>query len=358
PIATRGCREGPERLATAHKNEKLQLRGANLRYASPFFSPVSQFALLRPRKTILMNSDAPIAATSGPAAHRSDVAPAHRIADGSADVPPRPVATPEKHAAEVSPSTPPRSTGSGAGPTSSAKRRRLVSEDDDREPPRKSSCERDESDASDSDEDSDDDDSDDDSIEREVARWQEESVLRKIRKLNYDGDDDEDRLLHSTGRAKLFEYVTDYDIVDATRESAAARADESEEADGGGWKYRGSGSVKFVKCLEEGYDCGMIRMELTKNGTLHTLMRHELTHEEVVPMTSKKGKAYTWRCQDWAYHTATRTFAIRFDDDMDALQWKALLERSKRNNCRVRRGLDVPDGSAMDEVCSRFKNGL
>ena len=39
--------------------------------------------------------------------------------------------------------------------------------------------------------------------------------------------------------------------------------------------------VQFIKCLEEGYNCGMIRMELTKNGTLDTLMRHELTHEEV-----------------------------------------------------------------------------
>ena len=39
--------------------------------------------------------------------------------------------------------------------------------------------------------------------------------------------------------------------------------------------------VKFIKCLEEGYNCGMIKMELTKNGTLETLMCHELTQEEV-----------------------------------------------------------------------------
>ena len=38
---------------------------------------------------------------------------------------------------------------------------------------------------------------------------------------------------------------------------------------------------QFIKCLEEGYNCGMIRLELTKNGKLDTLMRHELTHEEV-----------------------------------------------------------------------------
>lgn len=40
-------------------------------------------------------------------------------------------------------------------------------------------------------------------------------------------------------------------------------------------------TMKFIKCLQEGYNCGMIRMELTKNGTLETLMCHELTREEV-----------------------------------------------------------------------------
>jgi len=40
-------------------------------------------------------------------------------------------------------------------------------------------------------------------------------------------------------------------------------------------------SCQFIKCLEEGYNCGMIRMELTKAGTLTTLMRCELTNEEV-----------------------------------------------------------------------------
>lgn len=70
-------------------------------------------------------------------------------------------------------------------------------------------------------------------------------------------------------------------------------------------------------------------------------------------MPSKKGKAYTWRVKDWAYRTATRTFAIRFDDDMDALSWKTQLEESKRNNRRVRKGEDVPD---LDDVCSTFQN--
>lgn len=40
-------------------------------------------------------------------------------------------------------------------------------------------------------------------------------------------------------------------------------------------------SFQFIKCMEEGYNCGMIRAEITKNGTLQTLMCHELTHEEV-----------------------------------------------------------------------------
>lgn len=74
-------------------------------------------------------------------------------------------------------------------------------------------------------------------------------------------------------------------------------------------------------------------------------------------MPSKKGKAYTWRCKDWAYRTTHRTFALRFDDDMDALRWKEEVERSKVNNRRVRRGLDVPDvsGKALDDdVCDAF----
>lgn len=73
-------------------------------------------------------------------------------------------------------------------------------------------------------------------------------------------------------------------------------------------------------------------------------------------MPSKKGKAYTWRCKDWAYFNTVRTFALRFDDDMDALKWKAQVEQSKINNCRVRRGLDIPDLSAVDDICSTFKN--
>ena len=68
-------------------------------------------------------------------------------------------------------------------------------------------------------------------------------------------------------------------------------------------------------------------------------------------MPSKKGRAYTWRCKDWAYRTARRTFALRFGDDMEALTWKVWAEQSKTNNARVRQGLDVPD---LQDVCSSF----
>ena len=103
--------------------------------------------------------------------------------------------------------------------------------------------------------------------------------------------------------------------------------------------------------MQEGYNCGMIRMELTKSGTVETLMCHELTFEEVLPMPSKKGKAYTWRTKDWAYRTARRTFALRFEKDIDALQWKTQVEETKANNSNVRKGVGVPD---LEDVCSTF----
>ena len=71
----------------------------------------------------------------------------------------------------------------------------------------------------------------------------------------------------------------------------------------------------------------------------------------------KKGNAYTWRCKDWASSTKVKTFALRFGDDrMEGLNFKAQLESSKLNNCRVRRGLDIPDGHAVDDICSSFQN--
>ena len=70
----------------------------------------------------------------------------------------------------------------------------------------------------------------------------------------------------------------------------------------------------------------------------------------------KKGNAYTWRCKDWASSTTVKTFALRFSDGIEGVNFKTQLESSKLNNCRVRRGLDIPDVSAVDDICSSFQN--
>jgi len=73
-------------------------------------------------------------------------------------------------------------------------------------------------------------------------------------------------------------------------------------------------------------------------------------------MNSSRGKAYTWICKDWAYKTTKKTFAIRFDDHLQALEWKQMFEQSKVNNCNVRRGgVGVPDAAAVDDVTTTFK---
>lgn len=105
-------------------------------------------------------------------------------------------------------------------------------------------------------------DEDEDSIAEEANQLQNEIVLKKLQRVN--GEGDEVQLLHTSPRAKLFEYVKD-----------------GEGNDEGTWKCRGEGQVKFIRCLEEGYNRGMIRMELTKNCTLEILMCHEVTHEDV-----------------------------------------------------------------------------
>jgi hypothetical protein len=165
-------------------------------------------------------------------------------------------------------------------------------------------------------------DEDEDSLAEEVTQLQNEIILKKLQRAN--GEGDEVQLLHTSSRAKLFEYV---------------KGNEGND-DEGTWVYRGEGQVKFIRCLEEGYNRGMIRMELTKNCTLEVLMCHEVTHEDVslfhliastsslthartflltltfpsfgiqaLPMNSNKGKAYTWICKDWAYNTTKKTFA-------------------------------------------------
>ncbi len=105
-------------------------------------------------------------------------------------------------------------------------------------------------------------DEDEDPLAEEATQLQNEIVLKKLQRVN--GEGDEVQLLHTSSRAKLFEYVKG-----------------GEDNDEGTWAYRGEGQVKFIRCLEEGYNRGMIRMELTKNCTLEILMCHEVTHEDV-----------------------------------------------------------------------------
>mmetsp|Transcript_11041 Transcript_11041/g.24342 ORF Transcript_11041/g.24342 Transcript_11041/m.24342 type:complete len:294 (+) Transcript_11041:139-1020(+) len=252
-----------------------------------------------------MKKDAsPAAAKCTPASEKchdvaDDVMCADDVATQCNTTPPRATVFPsstttpkKKNADEYLVATPPKSVGS-------CKRRRLASEDDenigDQTPansrinsPRKINYEKNDSDTSD------DEDDELDPFKQEMVQMRQESILKKMKRLNY--EDDEDQLLHTAAFAKLFEYVKDYDVVATNSSAATARSEEdtngsnSKAAVEGAWIYRGSGHVKFIKCLEEGYNCGMIRMELTKNGTIETLMCHELTHEEVVPMPSKKRK--------------------------------------------------------------------
>ena len=172
---------------------------------------------------------------------------ASAINHASADAPSAGLAKPEKAppAAAVdgpNPATPTRSAPARRGlPPSSSKRRRLDSEEENTVNdsslfgrPRKLSYEA--TDSSFSSEDSDDDD--DDSIANDLAAMQQESTLRKIQRLNYEGD--EDQLLFTAASAKLFEHVKDVDVV--------AERSGDEKHDGkiaeGAWKYRGSGCVK------------------------------------------------------------------------------------------------------------------
>lgn len=127
--------------------------------------------------------------------------------------------------------------------------------------------------------------------EEQKMQFDQQVLLRKIRRLHY--GDEGDQLLHTSSFCKLFEYVKYYDVVankwistppQCQRPSPGCEKDRDKSKETGmegKWKYRGSGFVKFIKCLEEGYNCGMIRMELTLNGALETLMCHELTNEEV-----------------------------------------------------------------------------
>lgn len=244
-----------------------------------------------------------------------------------------------------------------------------------------------------SDSDSDDDDTFVDPVDEYIEKERREGVLQRIKSLQYD-DGEEDALVHKSAGCKLFELVRSEDV--AGPGPSSLRTEPNKEASNAKWEYLGSGQVKvsssnstllrmprcfvlincqFIKCMEEGYSRGMIRMELVKNGTLDILMRHELTDEEVsiqshsVPISpdtephahiphsplkifnqsAKKGKAFTWRARDWAHKTSLRTFSIRFVEELDALDWKQQAEQSKANNCNIRKGIDVPE---FDDICS------
>lgn len=131
--------------------------------------------------------------------------------------------------------TSPRRGGSGLI-TSSSKRRRLATVDIENNclstptnthsfitgSPRKLNYEPRNNDSTSSDDfddsDDDDDEEEEDPIEQEIIQMRQESILKKMRRVN--GEDDEDQLMHTTASAKLFEYI------------------------GSKWKQQGSGCVK------------------------------------------------------------------------------------------------------------------
>ena len=137
-------------------------------------------------------------------------------------------------------------------------------------------------------------DEDEDSLAEEATQLQNEIILKKLQRAN--GEGDEVQLLHTSSRAKLFEHV---------------KGNEGNDGDGT-WVYRGEGQVKFIRCLEEGYNRGMIRMELTKNCTLEVLMCHEVTHEDVslfrfIASTSSLSHACTFSNLDFSFLWNTGT---------------------------------------------------
>ena len=125
--------------------------------------------------------------------------------------------------------TSPRRGGSGLI-TSSSKRRRLATVDIENNylstptntsSPRKLNYEprnNDSTSSDDFDSDEDDDEEEEDPIEQEIVQMRQQSLLKKMRRVN--GQDDEDKLMHTTASAKLFEYVDSK------------------------WKQQGSGCVK------------------------------------------------------------------------------------------------------------------
>lgn len=192
--------------------------------------------------------------------------------------------TPKKNPSEVDSAflTPPRSDGSHShNEVSSSKRRRLISFDSNtgEELHRsgtatklnyESTLPSDVSEVSA-------DDCVDDYIYENIRR----TTVERLWQVNY--GEDGDRHIRTTGLCKLYEFVTWYDVVKNKRLSKEPWTLSSEEKKKveGKWKFRGSGRVKFIQNLVEGYNCGMIRMEMIHEGTLNTLMCHQLLEEPV-----------------------------------------------------------------------------
>ncbi|KAL3804986.1 hypothetical protein ACHAWO_001844 [Cyclotella atomus] len=278
-----------------------------------------------------------------------------KLLDKTIDPPTTPVKSKDDASDQL---TPPRSDGSHSSRDSAIiKRRRLISFDSNTSEDLEGSATRKLNYESTLSSDVSSEGSIDDSkhgYEYEVARRE---IAKKLWKANY-GDED-DRFIQATGPCKLYEFITYFDAVEneyvATPPWQLSEEASKELERNGKWKCRGTGRVRFIQDLEEGYNCGMIRMEMIQESTLNTMMCHELLQEPVLPMKSKKGTSYTWKCKDWAYRTMKRTFAIRFDDHMEAVKFKNLAEESKVNNCRVRSGLDVPDTKEVDELSNVLK---
>lgn len=154
----------------------------------------------------------------------------------------------------VAVTTPTKSTISRFGnPASSCKRRRLASEEENIAIPscngldgisgaRKLNYER----SYQSDDSSDDSgDDDDNSFEQDIAQQRQESILRKIKRIN--NEDNSDQLMHTSAFAKLYEHVKGDDKISRSIAKSSSNKDEDGDAkasEEGIWKYRGSGHVK------------------------------------------------------------------------------------------------------------------
>ena len=138
-----------------------------------------------------------------------------------------------------------KTPGGYDGLSSSCKRRRLISEKEEEctgismptskssyYTPRTVSRDYDDND----DDDDDDEDADDDSISQEIAQMHQESILKKIKRLN--GEDKDDQLIHTTAVANLFEYIKG--------------SDDHDNNDTSIWKILGAG---YVKVSDNSLDC-------------------------------------------------------------------------------------------------------